>query len=474
MSDESATPGPGPGTTEPAPAADAPVADQARRRFFRDFAGELLQTAATVAGAASVLQRSSVAAASAILDPEGTAQAIAAAEAAAGGGVALPTGFRTAFRYGSETELLVVDQRRIPEALVEYEVRSAGHAAYAIRHLVVQGPAAAQVAAIGLALSAHGVRDASPSVLRATLKAAAGAIKVARPPLRPVAAAVDRLIALYERVSADGGDAAAVAAALRAEADRVVGEAVVDHGRIAEAASTALPDTGDRPLRVLVHGTSGPLAGGQFGTALGAIQILHHAGRPLHVWVTEGRPSFAGSRITAWELAQAGVPHAVLPDAAAASVLADGEVDAVLLAADRVALNGDVVATVGSYAIAAVAARHGVPVLVGAPLAAVDPELAEGRDGPTESRPERELVGTYVRAAPATIPIGTAARVPAIDVTPADLVTLLVTEEGALRAPYGPALTAAVERRAERWAAGPVGAAAGATTPGAEPGLEAG
>ena len=434
-------------------AAESLVADAGRRRFFRDFAGEMLNTAASVVGAASVLQRSSLAAATALLDPDGTAEAIAANAGAAG--FERPTGFRTAFRFVADDRLVVVDQRRIPEALAEYEIRSAGHAAYAIRQLVVAGgPAAAQIAAIGLALSAHGVRDASPTMVRANLKAASSALRAARPALRAVAAAVDRMMARYEALAGTDAPAGAIADELRAEADRIVAEATADNGRIADAAAAALPATPDRTLRILTHGSTGALTSGQFGTAVGAIQVLHHASRPVHAWVTETRPTFVGSRVTAWELGQAGVPHTVVIDGAAAQLIAAGEVDAVLVGAERIAANGDALATVGTYPLALAAARHGVPFVLCAPLATLDADAEDGTAFPDEARPERELLGPYVTAAPATMPIGTAARNTSLEVVPADLTTLVVTEEGALTTPFAGALAAAVAARAARMAGG--------------------
>ncbi len=443
---------PSPADVGSASAADPPVADAGRRRFFRDFAGEMIQTAASVVGAASVLQRSSLAAATALLDPEGTADAIATS--AGGVGTDRPTGFRTAFRFVTDEQLVIVDQRRIPEALVEYEVRSAGHAAYALRQLVVAGgPAGAQIAAIGLALSAHAVRDASPSMVRANLKAAASAIKAARPTLRSVTVAVDRLTARYEELAAASASAADVASALRVEADRIVEEATTDNGRIADAAAAALPVMDGATLRVLTHGSTGPLSSGQFGTALGALQVLHHAERQLHVWVAESRPTFIGSRVTAWELSQAGVPHAVVIDGACGQLIASGDVDAVLVGAERVAANGDVIAPIGTYPLALAAARRGVPFIVCAPLSAFDEGSATGEDVAPELRPERELVGPYVAAIPATMVVGTSVRNASFDLVPADLVTVLVTEEGAMAAPFGPALTAAAAARAARWSA---------------------
>lgn len=430
------------------------VADAGRRRFFRDFAGEMLNTAASVVGAASVLQRSSLAAATALLDPEGTAETLAANAGVAG--TERPSGFRTAFRFEADNRLIVVDQRRIPEALVEYEVRSAGHAAYAIRQLVVSGgPAAAQIAAIGLALSAHGVRDASPTMVRANLKAAASALRAARPALRAVSAAIDRMMARYEALAALDATPDAVADELRAEADRIVAEATFDNGRIADAAAAALPTiaklaTHDATLRILTHGSTGALSSGQFGTAVGAIQVLHHANRPVHAWIAETRPTFAGSRVTAWELGQAGVAHTVVIDSAAPNLIASGEVDVVVVGGERIATNGDVLAPVGTYSLALAAARHRVPFVVCAPLNTFDPDAAAGDAFRVEVRPERELVGSWVMAVPSTMPIGTPVRNTSLEVVPADLVTLLVTEQGALAGPLAAPLAAAVASRAAR------------------------
>ena len=425
------------------------VADAGRRRFFRDFAGEMLNTAASVVGAASVLQRSSLAAATALLDPDGSVEAIAAN--AGPGGTERPSGFRTAFRFAADDRLVVVDQRRIPEALVEYEIRSAGHAAYAIRQLVVSGgPAAAQIAAIGLALSAHGVRDASPAMVRANLKAAAAALRAARPALRAVVAAVDRMMARYEALAAVDSTAGVIADELRTEADRIVAEATSDNGRIADAAAGALRSVPDAALRILTHGSTGALSGGQFGTALGAIQVLHHANRPVHAWVAETRPAFTGSRVTAWELDQAGVAHTVVVDGAAPQLIATGEVDAVLVGAERIAANGDVLAPIGTYPLALAAARHGVPFVVCAPLSTFDADADDGAAFAGEVRPERELIGPYVMAAPSTMPIATAARNTSLEVVPADLVTMLVTEEGALRGPFAASLSGALVSRAAR------------------------
>jgi methylthioribose-1-phosphate isomerase len=236
---------------------------------------------------------------------------------------------------------------------------------------------------------------------------------------------------------------------MRAEADRIVFEATTDHGRLAEFGLAALPVPVDRPLRILTHCNTGPLACGQFGTALGVVQVAHHAGREVHVWVDETRPYLQGARLTAWELAQAGVPHSLIPDVAAGSLMQAGEVDVVLVGADRIAANGDTANKVGTYPLAVLAARHGIPFYVCAPLSSVDLDTPDGAAIPIEERPADEVLefrGTRIA------PAGTIARNPAFDVTPSDLVTGVVTEEGVLAAPFEPAFRAAGERARERWA----------------------
>jgi methylthioribose-1-phosphate isomerase len=432
---------------EPAPPAEG--ADLARRLFFRRFAGEVVQTAATVVGAAAALQRSSAEAASALLGPDGAAGMMTAGGPEAG--IHAPTGFRTPFRFASDDLLLVIDQRRLPEELVEIEIRSAPDATWAIRQMVVRGaPAIGQVAAYGLALTAGIAREMKPYARRATLHGAAKALKNSRPTAVNLRWAVDRLLARYEAWGELSPDGPAIASALRDEADQIAQEATIDHGRLAEFGLAELPVPADRPVRVLTHCNTGPLACGQFGTALGVVQAAHHAERPIHVWVDETRPYLQGARLTAWELAQAGVPHTLVADVAAGHLLATGQVDAILVGADRVAANGDTANKIGTYALAVLAARHGVPFLVCAPLSSVDPETPDGTAIPIEERKADEVL--LVRGQ-AIAPPGTDAFNPAFDITPAELIGAIVTEEGALRQPFGPAIEAALERSRVRWAA---------------------
>lgn len=450
--------------------------DLARRRFFRQFAGEMFQTAATLVGTAQAIRDTSTQAAQAILDPERGAARIAGglssepAGATAGtgqAGAAAPGGFRTPFRFGEADDvLLVVDQRRLPHELVEIEVRSAADAVAAIRDMVVRGaPAIGQVAALALALTAHRLRLHLPYARRSALRGAATVLAGARPTAVNLRWAVDRMIARYEALGGVAADGLVIAAELRAEADAIVWEATTDHGRIADFGLAELPQPEDRPLRVLTHCNTGPLACGQYGTALGIVQAAHHADRPIHVWVDETRPYLQGARLTAWELAQAGVPHTLVADVAAGSLLRRGEVDAVLVGADRIAANGDTANKVGTYPLAVLAARHGVPFYVVAPLTSVDLETPDGDAIPIEERPADE-----VRMAGGRLisPPNTQVWNPSFDVTPAELITGIVTDEGVLRAPYTSALAGAFERRAARREQEPYPFAAPAPAPAPE------
>ena len=441
------TPRPDPETAEPPPQDGG--ADLARRRFFRQFAGDMVHGAATVVGAAQALQRASAEAAGAILDPSSYG---AIAQSAAPVVPPAPTGFRASFREGNGV-LYIVDQRKLPDTLEEYEAKSAAQVAYAIREMIVRGaPAIGQVAAIGMALTARANVNTRPYARRATLRGAANVLRSSRPTAVNLGWAVDRVMAAYEAVGELSEDGDAIASAIRGEADTIVFETTDDHGRLATFGLEALDFPEDRPLRILTHCNTGPLACGQFGTALGIVQAAHHAGRSVHVWVDETRPYLQGARLTTWELAQAGVPHSLIPDVAAGHLMARGEVDVVIVGADRVVANGDTANKIGTYPLAVLAARHVIPFYVAAPISSIDLATATGLDIPIEERSGDEVLQVRgVRLAPADTDV----RNPAFDVTPADLIWGIVTEEGVLRPPYEASLAAAVAARGRLRASSP-------------------
>ena len=182
------------------------------------------------------------------------------------------------------------------------------------------------------------------------------------------------------------------------------------------------------------------------------VQAAHHAGRSVHVWVDETRPYLQGARLTAWELAQAGVPHTLLPDVAAGHLMSRGEVDVILVGADRVAANGDTANKVGTYTLAVLAARNKVPFFICAPTSSIDLATPTGADIVIEERSADEVLSFRgVRIAPPD----TEVRNPAFDVTPADLITGIVTEEGVVLPPFAAGLAAATDTAHARWAAMP-------------------
>jgi methylthioribose-1-phosphate isomerase len=206
-------------------------------------------------------------------------------------------------------------------------------------------------------------------------------------------------------------------------------EAEVERCRAMAAHAAELFEPG---TRALTHCNAGGLATGGYGSAVGALRAAWERDLLAHVWVDETRPLLQGSRLTAWELEAAGVPHAVIVDSAAASLMAGGEVDCVVTGADRIAANGDTANKIGTYSLAVLAAHHGIPLYVVAPTSTVDLSTASGTDIPIEERPGAELTTRFP------------ARNPAFDVTPAGLIAAIVTEHGVQRAPYSASLAALV------------------------------
>ncbi len=307
-----------------------------------------------------------------------------------------------------ETDAVVLlDQRRLPDEDVELRCGSASEVADAIRTLAIRGaPAIGVAAAYGLALAAAREED---------LDAAYELLASSRP------TAVNLRWALDE-IRDDPTP----------ERARALHEEEVERCRRMGQHAAALVSPG---ARLLTHCNTGGLATGGYGSALGAVRAAWERGLVEHVWVDETRPLLQGARLTAWELDALGIPFSVIVDGAAASLMAAGEVDAVLTGADRIAANGDVANKVGTYGLAVAASHHAIPLYVVAPTSTLDPSAATGADIPIEERDPAEVSTRFP------------ARNPAFDVTPAALVGAIVTEAGVHRAPYGASLPTPVRAR---------------------------
>jgi len=317
--------------------------------------------------------------------------------------------------------VVVIDQTRLPDELVEVRWSTLEDAVAGIAGMQVRGaPLIGVAAAHGMALALAGAAD------DASLAAAATALLASRPTAVNLRWAVERVLGVVADLPA--GERAGAA---RRCAEEVADEDVAANRSLAEHGADVLAahHRGDRPLQVMTHCNAGWLAAVDWGTALAPVHLAHQRGLPVHVWVSETRPRLQGA-LTAWELAKAGVPHTVVVDNAAGLLLARGEIDCVVVGADRIAANGDVVNKVGTYLKALAAADAEVPFYVAAPTSTIDERCPTGREVPIEERAPAEVAELRgVRVAPA----GSAVWNPAFDVTPARLVEAVVTEDGLRR-----------------------------------------
>jgi len=337
-----------------------------------------------------------------------------------GGARALPP-LRPVLYDEARDEVRLLDQRRLPGEEAWLSLGSAGDVADAIRALAVRGAPAIGVAA-AYALAAEARRGAG----EASLGSAADRLARARPTAVNLEWAVRRM----SRRFGDG------AAALLKEAHAIRDEDEASCRRIGALGAPLLPPE----ARVLTHCNAGALATAGYGTALGIVRAAREAGRLEMVFADETRPFFQGARLTAWELARDGIPVTVITDGMGGHLMARGEISCVVVGADRIAANGDVANKIGTYALAVLAAHHRIPFYVAAPWSTVDPATPAGSGIPIEERPADEVVRIDGRL---IAPEGVPARYPAFDVTPAALVSAIVTERGVLRPPYAESIAAA-------------------------------
>lgn len=319
------------------------------------------------------------------------------------------------FRFENNTFWLL-DQRKLPFEEVWVPCQTARDIAAGIREMVVRGaPAIGVTAAYGMVLAHLSGED---------LAQADALLRQSRPTAVNLFYALDRMKPHWGSLEASLREA----------------QAIWDEVQETER---AISQHGARVLKgqVLTHCNTGPLATGGYGTALGAIVEAHRQGRVTHVWVDETRPYLQGARLTAYELQKAGVPATLITDNMAAYLMGQGQVDAVILGTDRMALNGDFANKIGTYGLAILARYHGIPFYPALPLSSVDPRLENGNSIPIEQRSAQEV--TLIRGQPIAPP-GFPAAHPGFDVTPHHLITGIVTEKGVLYPPFDEALRAAL------------------------------
>jgi methylthioribose-1-phosphate isomerase len=336
--------------------------------------------------------------------------------------------------------LLLLDQRRLPAEERYVVCAGASATARAIREMVVRGaPAIGVAAAYGLAAEAHRFRAGR---VREDFTRAAETLAAARPTAVNLRWALERMRTVLDSMPAAVAPAEA-ARGLAGEAERIHGDDVDVNRRLAAHGARLLGDVGD----VITHCNAGALATAGYGTALGVIRAAWESGRRFGVFATETRPYLQGARLTAWELTKLGIPVTLITDSMVGRLLQTGRIGAAIVGTDRTAANGDVANKVGTYQIAVLARLHGVPFYVAAPTSSIDLECRDGSAIPIEERDPREVTHLDGKR---IAPEGVRVFNPAFDVTPAELVTAIVTEHGVVRGNFRRELPKVVKKGARR------------------------
>jgi methylthioribose-1-phosphate isomerase len=324
--------------------------------------------------------------------------------------------------------LVLLDQTRLPVEEVERACTTWREVAEAIRTLVVRGaPAIGVAAAFGVVLAARQSEARDFDGLLADLETAIKGLAATRPTAVNLFWALERM--REEALVHRGRPLPEVKARLLERAEAILAADVAANRAMGAHGVALVPDN----ARILTHCNAGALATAGYGTAVGVIRAAHERGKLAMVWVDETRPVMQGSRLTAWELAKEAIPHRLIADVAAGFVMQQGQVDLVVTGADRIAANGDTANKIGTYAVAVLARHHGIPFYVAAPWSTIDPAMPTGESIVIEERDASEVRSVAGRhTAPAASPVFN----PAFDVTPAALITAIVTERGVFRPPY--------------------------------------
>ena len=328
--------------------------------------------------------------------------------------------------------LVLLDQTRLPGEVVYLECRKVETAARAIEELAVRGaPAIGVAAAYGVVLGALEALGKEPALFRQHLQETVVRLARTRPTAVNLFWALEQMEGLI--AASAGLDNRQLSDRLLAKAEQLRAEDEAICRRLGQHGAELLQDG----FKVLTHCNAGSLATAGYGTALGVIYAAQAQGKRLEVFADETRPLLQGSRLTAWELQQQGVEVTVICDNMAAVVMRQAPIDCVVVGADRIAANGDVANKIGTYGVAVLARAHQIPFYVAAPVSTLDLSLAQGTQIPIEQRRPAEVSQGFGRA---TAPAGVGIYNPAFDVTPCELVTAIISEQGIARPPFAPTL----------------------------------
>jgi methylthioribose-1-phosphate isomerase len=338
-----------------------------------------------------------------------------------------------------DNRVIILDQRRLPTEEVYNTYEDYLGVAHAIKNMVIRGaPAIGVAAAMGAALGAQGIGVTTFDAFYEKFVTICQRLAGTRPTAVNLFWALDRMkacaLAHKERPLAE------ITKALQDEALAIYAEDIESNRMIGRHGAALLADG----MTVLTHCNAGALATAGYGTALGVIYAATEAGKRIHVIADETRPRLQGAKLTAWELQKHGLEVTVICDTMAGSLMSQGRIGACLVGADRIAANGDVANKIGTYQIAVLAARHGIPFYVAAPMSTIDPKVACGKDIPIEERDPHEIthIGT-MQITPNYVKVWN----PAFDVTPAELITAIITCRGVLKPPYSESIARIVAER---------------------------
>lgn len=323
--------------------------------------------------------------------------------------------------------LEILDQTLLPEKTEYIRCDRYETVCEAIRRLSVRGaPAIGAAAAYGLALGAAAIDVAGREQFIRAVEKIARDLAATRPTAVNLQWAVDRLLGVMKNTA---GGVDVLKEVLLEEAHAIYREDLESNRRMGEFGQVLVP----QKASVLTHCNAGALATAGLGTALGVIRAAHRAGKQVEVYAGETRPLLQGARLTTWEMLQENIPVTLITDNMAGYLMARGKVDLVIVGADRIAANGDTANKIGTYGVAVLAGEHGIPFYVAAPMSTVDFNVASGEDIPIENRDEREITHfAGVRVAPPGVKVWN----PAFDVTPARLITAIITDRGVAYPPY--------------------------------------